>query len=319
MNEKGVTVTINAAKSDMPTGSATPISILSREILQYASNIDEAYAIARSKKTFVAEAIMIGSAMDHKTAIIEKSPTKTALYFSSKDYILCTNHFQSDTFLNDKNNVENIAVSASMYRYQRLQELVDATSKFNYLSAAAVLRDLKGQHDKNIGIGNEKAINQLICHHSVIFEPEKLRFWVSTHPYQLGKFVCYDLKRVFDNALNPKENEEINEADLTIPADSFVHSEDWKGFLKYKEFKAQLERAVKNGQPLPDESAVENGIIQANAEYWETYDWLGLYFKARKDREKALKYFKTALTKEVNDKLEEAEINKSIHELDSKK
>ena len=34
MNETGLTVTINAAKSDMPTASATPISILTREILE---------------------------------------------------------------------------------------------------------------------------------------------------------------------------------------------------------------------------------------------------------------------------------------------
>lgn len=74
MNEKGLTVTINAAKSEMPKGAATPVSMVAREIVQYAGNIDEAIAIARKRKMFVSESFLVGSAADNKAVLIEKRP-----------------------------------------------------------------------------------------------------------------------------------------------------------------------------------------------------------------------------------------------------
>ena len=152
MNEKGLTVTINSAESEMPSQAKTPISILAREILQYASNIDEAYAIAEKREIFVSESLMIGSAEDNKTAIIEKIPEKIGLFETDKNYIICSNHFQSKTFANDPINLKNIKESSSMYRYKRVDELMAKFSKISVNNAAEILRDQKGLNDINIGI-----------------------------------------------------------------------------------------------------------------------------------------------------------------------
>ena len=229
MNETGLTVTINAAKSTMPTASATPISILTREILQYASTIDEAYAIAQKRHTFVSESILIGSARDGKAAIIEKSPEKTALFTSTNDLIICTNHYQSDAFSNDERNIENIATSDSPYRFARLQELISEDKPLDPLKAASILRNRKGVKNANLEMGSEYAINQLIAHHSVIFQPEKRLMYVSTYPWQCGKYMAYDLNKIFSDPID--FHHEIATEELTIPEDSVIYQQEFKQFL----------------------------------------------------------------------------------------
>ena len=150
MNDQGLTVTINAAKSEIPTSAATPISIVAKEILQYSKNINEAFEIAKKRTTFVSESILISSVNDNAAAIIEKTPSKTNLYTENRDVLLCSNHYQSDLFKNDFGNNKNIIESSSLYRKIRLEQLVQKKPKLNYLNAAEILRDQKGINDKNI-------------------------------------------------------------------------------------------------------------------------------------------------------------------------
>ena len=243
MNETGLTVTINAAKSDLPAASATPISILTREILQYASTIEEAYAIARKRKTFVSESILVGSAKDGRAAIIEKSPEKIALFTGNGQQIICTNHYQSETFGHDKRNLENIETSDSPYRFARLQELLKENAPIDAPKAASILRNRKGVGEAELGLANEMAINQFIAHHSVIFQPEKKRMWVSTAPWQCGKYVAYDLNRIFSDSID--FNHEIYTENLTVPADSFLQQQEYQQLMTYKRLAPVLRKQIK--------------------------------------------------------------------------
>lgn len=296
MNEKGLTVTLNAAKSSVPTKAATPVTLLAREILQYAGTIDEAYAIAQKCDLFVSESIMIGSARDHKTAIIEKSPEKTGLYSTDADYIICTNHFQGETFAGDESNNENIRLSDSRSRYLRVNELLNRNDKLAAPEVAAILRDRNSLGDIHPGLGNPLAINQLLAHHSVIFQPDSLIFWVSSPPWQLGKYVAYNLKDIFK--LKPADIEsgsEIYSAAHTIPADTFLTTEGYSSFLKYKQLSSQLTKCIAEQRTLPDHFIAE--FTGSNPELYLTYARLGDYFYETRDFHTAFGYYTKALTK----------------------
>jgi isopenicillin-N N-acyltransferase like protein len=292
MNETGLAVTINAAKSDYPTGAATPISILAKEILQYASTIDEAYAIAKTRETFVSESIMIASAKDRSTAIIEKSPKKIGLHSTESNYIICANNFQSETFSQDSMNIKNIRTSSSQYRYERMDELIHKNPVIDYTEVAAILRDRYGKNDEVIGNGNEKALNQLIAHHAVIFKPEQQLVWVSVGPYQIGKFVCYDLNKVFGDYSDLSADIEINVDSLEIPADDFIYTEEYEKFERFRTLRKEI---ISEGYKLTQQ--IESEFVETNPYYYLTYYTLGDYYFSKEKFNAAKTYYVQALAK----------------------
>jgi predicted choloylglycine hydrolase len=302
MNMQGLAITLNASKSSIPFGAATPVSLIGRQILQYAKNIDEAISIAKSRNSFVAETFMITSANDHKTVIIEKTPEHTYVKYPEKDQLICTNHFQSKELINTEINKEQMTTSASVYRFERIKELLNNVDKVTPQITADILRNQQGKKNSNIGMGNEKAVNQLIAHHSVIFDPKNKIVWVSTSPWQLGKLIAYDLNKVF-NMNGLKFNHEINDSLLTIAADSFLNSNKYHDFLK---FRIQKQNAL-DGKPVD-----VNAIINANPEYYDSYVIAGKYLMEKNQFAKAKSYFETALTKEIATQAERTKIKENI-------
>ena len=308
MNEKGLTVTINAAKSDIPSGSATPVSLVAREILQYAKNISEAMNIAKKRKMFVSESFLIGSAEDGKAVVIEKTPDSVGVYDPGLNEIICANHFQSPELSGLRSNKIQIRQSASEYRYQRLKELLTATKKNTVEQTVRILRDRQGMESTDIGMGNEKAINQMIAHHSIIFEPSERRVWVSTAPWQLGAFICYDLNKVF--ALDGMTtNHEIADSSLSLPADSFLLTPAYRQFLQFREMKKEMGE----GKEVDPDS-----LIASNPNFYQAYQLAGNEMFKKKDFEKAMLYYRQALSKEIATKTEQNEIRNQISKCQEK-
>lgn len=302
MNERGLTVTINADRTSLPSASATPVSLVAREILQYAKNTAEALAIARKRTMFVSESFLIGSAEDNKAIIIEKTPDTLDVYDPNKKFIVCANHFQGKELLNSPANMEQINESASDYRYKRVMELLDTSGSNTLQKTVDVLRDRRGLQNADIGLGNEKAINQLIAHHSIVFEPKKLLVWVSTQPWQLGQYVAYDLKKVF--ALKGmKENREIADSALNIQADSFLTSTAYKNFVLYRSYKQR----VADGNVINPDS-----LVNSNPQYYHAWVLAGDYLFKQKQYAAALPYYNTALTKVIATKQEADHIKARI-------
>ena len=164
-----------------------------------------------------------------------------------------------------------------------------------------MLRDQRGLDDQDIGLGNEKAINQLVAHHGIIFQPEKGLMWVSTAPWQLGKFVCYDLEKVF--AYDAKENREIHEEDLSIPADPFLLTDAYRQYVKFSQFRF----------PFNDHTGFNaDSVIQWNPNSYHAYMLAADYYYEREEWKKAIPLYETGLTKEVATMQERYHMEKNL-------
>lgn len=305
MNTKGLTVTINANKSSIPSGAATPVSLVAREILQYASNISEAIAIAKKRKMFVSESFLISSASDNRAVVIEKTPDDLDVYESAGNEILCANHYQSKLLAAQELNQTQIKQSASLYRYERLQQLLHQTKRNTPQRTAEILRDYRGQNNADIGLTNEKALNQFISHHSIIFQPQKLLVWISTSPWQLGSYVCYDLNTIFQSSKpTPLYVETLN-----ISPDSILKTSIYTNIREY----LALEKMHLSHKPFNPQS-----IIKANPNYYDSYRIAGDIYSELEKKDSAIVMYKKALTLEIATQDEKESISKKVLKLQKK-
>jgi isopenicillin-N N-acyltransferase like protein len=314
MNTDGLTVTINASKSSLPTGARMPISLLARTIVEHASTLDEAVMIAKQHEVFVSESILVSSARDGRAVIIEKAPDGMDVYTPPGDALVCANHYQSPAFDTTSVNRTNLRESDSKARFDRMHQLVDTAQALDVTTAVNILRDREGPGTRPIGLGNPMAINQLIAHHGVVFEPAKKRIWISAWPYQCGAFVCYDLGKVFARCLAKNVHGPMYESELTIPSDPFVNTPAFVAYRAWSDTRVNIATHVLSGEPYELTHEQEMQFIRANPRSYITFAALGDLRRSQNRPASAAIFYRKALEQAVSS---EAERNKIQQRLDA--
>lgn len=309
MNLEGLTITINAGKSSIPMTAKKPVSILAREILQYARTIDQAIAIARKSEVFVSESLMIGSASDKKSVLIEISPKKIGIHEVENNRLVCSNHFQSDAYKKDKRNLKHIEESHSKYRFERITELLNLSPQLNPILLAEILRNREGIQEKLIGYGNEKALNQLLAHHAVIFKPESRLMWVSSSPYQMGAFTAYDLNQIFGSERVFLQSNAIDS--LLIGEDPFLNSVAYKNYELFRIVDRQVDQALKNQKNIFTPKQIEE-YVALNPNYWVVHYKAALLYQKANDYCNARWAFEAALEKEITTKQDREKVKLAL-------
>lgn len=321
MNERGVTITLNSAKSGIPITAKTPVSLISREVLQYAKNIEEAFAIIASYDSFVSETFFVGSAADNRAVVVEKSLDTTVLYSSLSSKLVATNHFQSSALVATVLNQEAINDGCSMYRWQRTNELIDSSEALDEVAIIEILRDKYGLENSAIGIGNESAVDQLICHHAVVFHPQTRKMWVSQFPYQENSFLAYDLTRIFDPNFDPKRDE-IAISEEKIPPTQFYKEGKVDSLWCYRRLMDSIKYSIDNKLEVKLSNAMLQRIEKLNPHYYYTYYQLARYCFYQQEYKKAKDYIDSAaqcqLTHGVNREQVEALNNQIVVSLNAK-
>jgi len=235
MNRAGVSVTINGAPSSLPRETATPVAIVARQVLQEAHNLDEALSIIREARVFVSTLWLVGSRVDGRFVVVEKTPELTLVREPEGDSIVCANHFESELLREDRRNMGYLGDSTSLARQERMTELL-ADGDLNPARAVEVLRDRHLSGGKFAGNGHRSTLNPFIATHAVVLDLTAGVFWAASPPNQAGRFVAFDVND-FDHEL----------PELGLPADDTVASGERERALEARQHLARARRALNAG------------------------------------------------------------------------
>lgn len=285
LNDQKIYCSINGAHSaDMGLGVGTPVSLVVREVLQYAATLADATKRIRNAKVFVADSFLLADGKTGEAIVVEKTPANCAVRKMQGQWILQSNHFASPQLSGDTGNLEYMRDGTSVARHDRLRELLlRHDGALDPTLGAVILRDRRGPGDAPRGLGNRGTINPMIATHSVLADVTTGTLFVSRGRHQLGAYDAYTI----EGFGTPTE--------AAIPADPALADGTFARLQKYRDAIASIRAELDSGATLSADA--EQTLTEArslNPLAPEVLIWTAEAHERRRENPEALAMFRAA-------------------------
>jgi isopenicillin-N N-acyltransferase like protein len=172
--------------------------------------------------------IVIVSDAKGSSAAVERVPGASPYVRYLKGKNAVTNHFIGP-FADDARNLTVRQNTSTLPRLHRATQLVERLhGRIGVRDAVRLLRDRKGVNDKELDLGDRRAIDALIATHGVVMDTTSRTLWVSESPHVLGRFVAFDLRKMLDPGYDPEAGATQSGS---IAADPLLESERYRKHL----------------------------------------------------------------------------------------
>jgi isopenicillin-N N-acyltransferase-like protein len=234
INSEGIVVTVHpvSTRDVRATRTARPITLLARDVLESAHDLDEAVKLIEGTPTLGAAAFVIVDGQRGQWAVVERSPTRAGVRRDPAEPAV-GDVLTSQAFADDPENDRARRISPSQRRLQRVLRLLREPPA-DAVAAAAVLRDRRSPEDEGLPYGHRAAVDDAAAVHVVLFDPASLAMWVADGPGAGARMRAFDLR----HELRGDGDRPIPPAD--IPADA---TQDPQTVIATRRARAELRAA----------------------------------------------------------------------------
>lgn len=248
INARGIFVALDPARTDDPPEEGAPLPLVLRTVLEQADTLERAVEMVQQAELRSSGVVLIADGMHRKAVVLEVAPrdreNRRVVRGETEAIVWATDHMVDEAFEGDLHNDWVRRYTSSGYRYQRLEELLTRGAPIDPARAVAILRDRRGVGEKDLGLGNRNALENLSTSQSVVIDATAMVMWVAEGPSALGRYQAIDLGRSLRRSEGPP-------APLDdLPADPLLYSEEYRD---YQEAIEAIEHArIMLGRGLPE-------------------------------------------------------------------